>query len=660
MMELSNMTTLEKAHADIDHIYFDIFPKHGMEVREGQIALCHNMLDTFADKRISLCHAGVGIGKTSAYIVAAVVWNKYRPCDSSEPFSPFIIATSSIALQNAILDDYIPQLSTILCDESIISEPFTGILRKGKGNYACPLRLARRIESINPDRRNKQKLDALLALRLNMDMSKAPRLSKYDKERVAIPDSCPRKCEDADDCVFLRMLEAQQNSTALFQVCNHNYFLADALNCMRGYSPHLPDYRGLVVDEAHKLTAAARDMCEYRFGKGDVEDFLTELRMVSAAPKGGSLLFDSLFAEFAAKADTQTVYAPNAERKELVQKCLEALEQSTAMRPNATGLRNAANRIGRTLKQFHDMNDHYLCYLDCDREGNLAFAAVPKSIRTQLRTLLWNNKDAGMILTSGTLAIDKSFRFVKRQLGLNHIDRVLDESVIYSPFDYQNNCLLYLPEHMPGVKDAGAYRAAAFDEIAKLITATHGHTLILFTSYDDMSETYQMLKEQDLPYPLFALNRGDEQNLTAFRQSGNGVLLACGRAWEGLDFPGNIVSSLILYKLPFPQKTLLSEAQKSQYMSLRDFVGAVVVPQMQLSVMQGIGRGIRLETDTCVISILDRRATPESKYQHSVMAVLPYMTTTRSVEDVTAFIQEKKQPEYFESEVATDGCAYKE
>ena len=223
-MKLSNMTTLEKAHAEIDRIYFDIFPKHGMEVRDGQIALCHNMLNAFADKRISLCHAGVGVGKTSAYIVAAVVWNKYRPCDASEHFSPFVIATSSIALQNAILEDYIPQLSDILCGEGVIDEPFEGILRKGKGNYVCPMRLARRIENINPDKRNKEKLKALLALRLNMDLGKAPRLSKYDKVRVAIPDTCPRKCKDADDCAFIHMLTAQQHSTVLFQVCNHNLF----------------------------------------------------------------------------------------------------------------------------------------------------------------------------------------------------------------------------------------------------------------------------------------------------------------------------------------------------------------------------------------------------------------------------------------------------
>ena len=659
-MELSNMTTLEKAHAEIDRIYIDILPEYGMEVRDGQIALCHKMLDAFADKRISLCHAGVGVGKTSAYIVAAVVWNKYMPCDASLKFSPFIIATSSIALQNAILEDYIPHLSDILCAEGIIGEPFTGILRKGKGNYVCPLRLARRIESINPEKRNKEKLDALLSLKLNMDLGKARRLSKYDRVRVAIPDTCPRKCEDADDCAFMRMLESHQHSKALFQVCNHNYFLADALNRMRGHSPLLPTFRGVVIDEAHKLTSAAREMCEYRFDKGDAEDFLRELCTVTSASGVGNPLFDSLFAGFGCAPDTQEVYTPSAERKELIEKCLKVLEQTIALRPNAAGLRNAAGRIGRTLKQFYDMNDHYLCYLDCDREGNVAFAAMPKSIRAQLRAMLWDNKGVGMILTSGTLAINNNFRFVKRQLGLCHIDRIIDESVIYSPFDYQNNCLLYLPEHMPGVKDTDAYRDAAFDEISKLISATRGHTLVLFTSYDDMSETYQMLKEQDMPYPLFALNRGDEQNLNAFRQSGNGILLACGRAWEGFDVPGDIVSSLILYKLPFPQMTLLSEAKKSRYMSLSDFIGAEVVPQMQISVMQGIGRGIRLESDTCVISILDRRAAPESKYRHAVMEVIPIMPGTRSIDDVAAFISKKKQPTYFESEVAADGCQNEE
>lgn len=650
-------TSLHEAHAEIDRIYFDILPKHAMEVREGQIALCHTMLDAFADKNISLCHAGVGIGKTAAYLIAAVIWNKYQPDGlGGDDFSPFLIATSSIALQNAIIEDYIPRLSEILCAEGVIDEPFTGILRKGKGNYVCPRRLARRIETMNPEKRNKQKLDALLALRLDMDLGKASRMSQYDKERVAIPDTCPRKCEDADDCAFMRLHEAQQHSTALIQVCNHNYLLADALNQHRGYAPLLPAYRGLIVDEAHKLAAAARDMCRYRFDCGDAEEFLLELRKsVSVAPKGGSPLFESLFAEFTGKADMQTVYAHTTGRGELIGKCLEVLNRSAELCPNASGLRNAAQRIGRTLKRFYDADGRYLCYLEYDRDGKPAFVAVSRNVRTQLRTLFWNNKPCGMILASGTLAIDGGFQYAKRQLGLNRLERTVDESVIRSPFDYRQNCLLYLPENMPGTREVDAYREAASEQIGKLIEATRGHTLVLFTAYEDMSETYRLLKELDLPYPLFALNRKDEACLNAFRQSRNGVLLACGRAWEGMDFPGDIVSSLIMHKLPFPQKTLLSDSEKSQYMSLKDYLAAVVVPQMQVGVMQGIGRGVRLSTDTCVISILDHRAAPGSSYHRHVMKALPEMPATRSIDDVVAFIHEKKAPCYFEAEVA-DGC----
>ena len=38
---------------------------------------CHEMLDTLLGERIALCDAGVGIGKTYAYLVACVLLRKY-------------------------------------------------------------------------------------------------------------------------------------------------------------------------------------------------------------------------------------------------------------------------------------------------------------------------------------------------------------------------------------------------------------------------------------------------------------------------------------------------------------------------------------------------------------------------------------------------------
>ena len=68
---------LKRAHREIDTIFRVLFPEHGMAVREEQILLCHEMLDNLLGRNIALCDAGVGIGKTYAYLVACVLMRKY-------------------------------------------------------------------------------------------------------------------------------------------------------------------------------------------------------------------------------------------------------------------------------------------------------------------------------------------------------------------------------------------------------------------------------------------------------------------------------------------------------------------------------------------------------------------------------------------------------
>ena len=81
-----------RAHRQAEHIFRNLLPAHGMAVREGQIALCHAMLDALFNKEVLLCEAGVGIGKTLAYLVACVLWQQQRPAALVEPV---VISTSS-------------------------------------------------------------------------------------------------------------------------------------------------------------------------------------------------------------------------------------------------------------------------------------------------------------------------------------------------------------------------------------------------------------------------------------------------------------------------------------------------------------------------------------------------------------------------------------
>ena len=93
----------KKAHEEVDHIFQELMPKHGLTVREEQLRLSHEMLDALWGNQIALCDAGVGIGKTYAYLVACIMKEKYAKqvgnLSRTENY-PAVISTSSIALQD--------------------------------------------------------------------------------------------------------------------------------------------------------------------------------------------------------------------------------------------------------------------------------------------------------------------------------------------------------------------------------------------------------------------------------------------------------------------------------------------------------------------------------------------------------------------------------
>ena len=69
---------------------------------------------------------------------------------------------------------------------------------------------------------------------------------------------------------------------------------------------------------------------------------------------------------------------------------------------------------------------------------------------------------------------------------------------------------------------------------------------------------------------------------------------------------------------------------------------------MQIKWRQGFGRAIRTESDTCVIAILDERASHGRRYYAAMREALPDMCTTSSLRAVTKFLRDRKPESYFE------------
>ena len=634
-------TGYAESHRMAEQIFREILPRRGMAVREEQIALCHEVLDTLYNKEISLCEAGVGIGKTLAYLVACILWQMHRP---NQLKMPVVISTSSVALQDAILNEYLPDLSAVLLAEGIITKPITAVVRKGKERFVCDARLAeRQAKAISKGSRQKGSLRMAENV---LDLDHIPGLSRYDRCRICVPQSCPRDCFLHLDCRYQQYLRDSRKSD--IQICNHNYLLANASHRLEERPLLLRQYQALVVDEAHKLPDAARQMYTETLSAQDMDDLCSLLQQ--AHFKGLSKRLRTVFLTLSiscapsfamTKRKISIPFSLTPFRQAAIADCINLLQYIGSQPDMPHYLQYRLAETESLLRLFLLDVPTRILYLEFSADGQLTFCAASNRVPQLLRSALWNTREP-TILTSGTLTAAGDFDHTEQLLGLAAY-APLRHFRAESPFNYRKKCLLYIP----------ARRAAAVpenqclaDQIVRLTAACHGHALVLFTSYRQMRNVYDALGGR-LTFPVFQAGRGQNRSIQQFRQSGNGVLFAAGFCWEGIDFPGDMVSLLIIAKLPFPIPDPVSDYERQQYPNLRDYINAEVIPEMQKKLRQGFGRAIRTEQDSCVVAILDERAGIGGRYHDAALAALPTCPITEKIEDVQQFIREQKRPDYF-------------
>ena len=650
-MFVNSMESLgyDAAHQQAEYIFRTVLPACGMTVREGQIQLCHAMLDSLYNKEVTLCDAGVGLGKTYAYLIACLLWQWQRP---REQWQPVVISTASVTLQDALLQQYIPFLSNVLIQYGYIGEPVHAVLRKGKERFACDARLQeRRIQIAQRGEAFARRAALLRAADRYLDLDRVAGLSRYDRRHICVPDRCDRQCGAWDSCRYRQYVRASNGPTITIQICNHNYLLADALHRQKGWKPLLRDYQALVIDEAHSLPDAEQQMTTRRLSVQKLTQLAEQLarahhpyaaqqvqaRALAAACNSNAPAEGKARRAFAV---TEASAAALAGMQKVVTQILER-EHTRLPRP----LQNQLAETKELAGQFARPDDSMIRYIEMAGNGaSFSFCAVPRDLPGQLYDLLWK-REKPAILTSGTLAAGGDFTPIRRQMGLCS-GAAVQTVQVPSPFDYTRNAMLYFPPRS-SVRDSSkeAQNERVAGQIESLVRSACGHTLVLFTSYDQMGHVYEQL-EGRLPYPLYKAARGGQRFVEQFKQCPNAVLLAGGPCWEGVDFPGDMVSLLVIVRLPFPVPDPVREAQRECYPDLHSYIQTEIVPEMQQKLRQGFGRAIRTESDSCAVAILDPRAAPGGRYHRTVLdslpAGIPIMT-----DDIQTFLRAHKSPDYF-------------
>jgi ATP-dependent DNA helicase DinG len=588
-----------------------------------------------------------------------------------------VIATFSIALQKAIITDYMPELSRILMEHGIIRTPLTCAIRKGKEHYLCEKRL--RAFYTDADAGAQAALEPLLSEFASCDLADTEGLTPYMKRQLCVAGRCRSDCRYYDRCRYVRYLDRANDPTVDFQVTNHNYFLADILHRKVGKRPLLPHYQLVIIDEAHKFLAAARQMYGLELSDAEIPQVVDTIHGFTDGKSAGGVNIHRLAQKL--EGQSKRLFRHLRENTLTTEDYQESGRVPALMDAAASGyLKNIAGIADALITAMDDSHvqtrflerkaqaawalseikerasafrkhENLICWLEQPDEedgGETFLRAIPTDLDARLHTDIWN-MGVPFILTSGTLSASGDFSRTKQTLGIDKMSPLSVRDVsLPSPFDYHKNTMLYISTTtpFPDQQDKG-YVSAVVDEVERLIRASRGHAAVLFTSYNMLGMVYALLKQRGLPFPLFRMGRRDTSALEQFKASGNGVLFASGALWEGVDVPGDALSMLIIVKLPFAAPDPIGDYERSLYGDMDTYKTRALIPDMLVKLKQGFGRLIRMEADTGVCAILECRANKSGAYHRQVLTALPACQLASGILEVGQFIQKMKPESYF-------------
>ena len=612
--------------------------------------------------------AGTGVGKSLAYLVPAALWAR-------ENHKRVAVSTYTRLLQTQLISQDIPLLRRLLSAESDIrhssldsrhSSDVRASVAFGQENYLCRFRLenqvARGLFDTMAEAKAADKLfDWANKTETGVILDYPHALPSGLGSRICRDSAmCRReKCQFRKSCFYLRARESWEHSSIL--IVNHSLLFAD----LATEADLLPASDAVILDEAHRIEDAAIR----HFGNQASEYALTVLLDRLASSHGGGLVqalgprsaarrsiqteasaarveidrffrtVEPLMAQDALRARFRTPLdsGPSAEAIGRLAKALDEIVPELDDEVLSAEMTGVARRLGRSALALEGFRvpepDGAVHWAERSGQGRMTLLAAPLDVAPLLRGAVYDHYSS-TILTSATLTVAGSFSFLSGRLGLDDFET---ES-LDSPFNYEEQSLLYVSNHLPPPTQSAEFNRAAADVITAIIKASMGRALVLFTSYDSMNAVFALMPKTDYNYLL----QGDTsvaKLLDDFREDTHSVLFATQSFWQGIDVPGEALSCLIICRLPFevpddPRLTAIAEKLKAEGIS--PFT-AYQLPTAVLRFRQGFGRLIRTATDRGVVCVLDRRILA-GNYSHSFLKSLPKgVRVTTKIADIDRF-----------------------
>jgi ATP-dependent DNA helicase DinG len=631
----------------------------GFRVRATQIELAQAVERTIAERSTLIAEAGTGTGKTWAYLVPALLGG-----------GKVLVSTGTRTLQDQLFSRDLPRVREAL------SIPATIALLKGRGNYVCHYHLERQQ---GEDRalksrgevhqlRNIQTFAQQSATGDRADLPTVPEDAEIWQRVTSTRENClGQDCPNVRDCFVLKARRQAQEADVV--VINHALFMADLMLRDEGVTDLLPAADTVVFDEAHQLPdtatrflgssvsthqlldlcrlietaglAHARELTNWSEQARALEQSTRELRLSCAALENmpsRRVTFDAFPEPVAFDLARDALQAA----LDAVGQLLSSVEEK---HPDLAAAARTARELGERLAQWgqpgrgvrSEAQDlHQIVRWVELGLHHVRLHAAPLSVAEAFSR--YRQGGQAWIFTSATLSVHGDFSHFTERLGLQSAETVRMES----PFDYANQAMLFVPQHLPAPQSSD-FLPAFVEQLMPLIQASQGGALVLCTTLRAVERVATLLADAydrvGLSWPIMRQGNGTRRDLLErFRTLDHAVLVGSASFWEGIDVAGDRLTLVAIDKLPFapPDDPVLEARLRACRSRGGNPFMEYQLPEAAIALKQGAGRLIRSETDWGVLMVGDTRLV-DKPYGKQLWRGLPPFARTRVLEEAVQF-----------------------
>lgn len=611
----------------IGDLFYDILPEAGFELRDEQIFMAFQLEKAFKEKKVMFAEAGVGTGKTIAYLLYAIIYARYTN-------QPAIIACAD----ETLIEQLVKEEGDIAKLEKVLNLNIDVRLAKSRDQYLCLKRLDK-IRAINFTEELKQIYETLPKF-VSKDAS-MQNFSRYG-DRKDYPNLSDESwgeinwnplqdcfaCDMRHRCGLTLHREHYRHAKDLI-ICSHDFYMEHVWTKesrkREGQLPLLPEHSSVIFDEGHLLEYACQKALSYRMTEQTLETLLTRLMENDVREKTLKVIEEVLFENerFFEFISTHTSSFNGSDK--------QFIEKHPSVMKSGSNLLGKLNQLEEELvfdSELYVINDYELKiveeYLDQishslrlflqtvngitwfeEKDGERTLVIMPKMVKEVLQEEVFSQKKP-FIFSSATLSNQGSFDYMAQSLGIINYSSFS----VASPFSYEEMMEVYMPKFSNWDEKISYFM--------EQIEMTEGRALVLLSNKQELEGIKQKLKGK-LQFPLLFEGDAEISTIVSNFQNDEHAVLFSINLWEGLDIPGRSLENIFIFSLPFPPNDPVFKAKRE---GAENPYTDVDLPFMLLRLRQGIGRLIRSETDKGKVHILLENDTTEEMIER-MTEILP-------------------------------------